>query len=189
MTPNTGALNAHLNLWMAAGGLRGTLMDGGGTGLTLTGVTDPLVVGTSSVRGLGAKGKLSAADAMVTRLRLGPVLAWTWGGFNPCIPGSRAIDRSAGSGPALPRDGRLPGSRLLRLPLLAATAGLRPPHHPGRVAANSDGYGNDDLKHQRLEIQISYGLSAFSDRLHPHTGVGAGLLQRRQGLPPWLEPD
>lgn len=133
MTPNTGALNAHLNLWMAAGGLRGTLMDGGGTGLTLTGVTDPLVVGTSSVRGLGAKGKLSAADAMVTRLRLGPVLAWTWGGFNPCIPGSRAIDRSAGSGSALPRDGRLPGSRLLRLPLLAATAGLRPPHHPGRV--------------------------------------------------------
>lgn len=71
VTPNTGALNAHLNLWMAAGGLRGTLMDGGGTGLTLTGVTDALVVGTSSVRVLGAKGKLSAADAMVTRLRLG----------------------------------------------------------------------------------------------------------------------
>lgn len=50
VTPNTGALNAHLNLWMAAGGLRGTLMDGGGTGLTLTGVTDALVVVTSSVR-------------------------------------------------------------------------------------------------------------------------------------------
>lgn len=82
MTPNTGALNADLNLWMAASGLRGTLMDSG-AGLTLTGVTDALVVGASSVRVLGAKGKLSAADAMVTRLRLGPVLAWTWGAASP----------------------------------------------------------------------------------------------------------
>ena len=59
-------LTADLNLWMAAGGLRGTLLDGGNDGLTLTGKTDAMVVGTTSERVTG----LEAAQATVTRLRL-----------------------------------------------------------------------------------------------------------------------
>ena len=66
------ALSADLDLWMAAGGLRGALLDGGGAGLTLTGKTDALVVGTSSGQGAGAAGgRLAPARATVTRLRLG----------------------------------------------------------------------------------------------------------------------
>ena len=65
-------LTADLNLWLAAGGLRGTLLDGGSDGLILTGTTDAMVVGTSSSSGNGADGgTLEAAQATVTRLRLG----------------------------------------------------------------------------------------------------------------------
>ena len=57
---------------MAAVGLRGTLLDGGGDGLTLTGKTDAMVVQTASEQGRGADGgNLKAARATVTRLRLG----------------------------------------------------------------------------------------------------------------------
>ena len=66
------AIRADLDLRMAAAGLRGTLLDGGGDGLTLTGKTDALIVETASGRGTGADGgNLEAAQAMVTRLRLG----------------------------------------------------------------------------------------------------------------------
>ena len=64
---NGATLTADLNLWLAAGGLRGTLVDGGSEGLTLTGKGDALVVGTSSGETRGMK----AAEARVTRLRLG----------------------------------------------------------------------------------------------------------------------
>ena len=60
-------LTADLNLWMAASGLRGTLVDGGSEGLTLTGKGDAMVVGTSS----GETRGMNAAEATVTRLRLG----------------------------------------------------------------------------------------------------------------------
>ena len=66
------AIRADLDLKMAAAGLRGTLLDGGGDGLTLTGKTDVLIVETASGRGTGADGgNLEPARAMVTRLRLG----------------------------------------------------------------------------------------------------------------------
>ena len=41
------------------------------------------------------------------------------------------------------------------------------------LAANNDG-SNDDLKNQRLELQLSYGLPAFGDRftLTPELGLG-----------------
>ena len=64
---NGATLTADLNLWLAASGLRGTLVDGGSEGLTLTGKGDALVVGTSSGETRGMK----AAEATVTRLRLG----------------------------------------------------------------------------------------------------------------------
>ncbi len=65
-------IRADLDLWMATLGLRGTLVDGGGDGLTLTGKTDALVVQTASGRGKGADGgNLEPAQAPVTRLRLG----------------------------------------------------------------------------------------------------------------------
>ena len=66
------AIRADLDLWMAAAGLRGTLMDGGGEGLTLTGKTDAMAVETSSGRGTGTDGgNLEPARATVSRLRLG----------------------------------------------------------------------------------------------------------------------
>ena len=61
------ALTAELNLWLAAAGLRGTLLDGGSDGLTITGKSDAMVVGTSS----GETRGMTAARARVTRLRLG----------------------------------------------------------------------------------------------------------------------
>ena len=64
-------LRADHDLRMAAMGLRGTLLEGGG-GLTLTGKTDAMAVQTASGRGRGADvGKLEPARATVTRLRLG----------------------------------------------------------------------------------------------------------------------
>ena len=71
VTPtNQAALKADLDLRMAAAGVRGTLLDGGADGLTLTGKTDARAVRTTSRRGLGG-GTLEAAQATVTRLRLG----------------------------------------------------------------------------------------------------------------------
>ena len=64
-------LTMDLNLWLAAAGLRGTLLDGGNHGITLTGKTDAMAVGTSSAQVTGANGNLAAAEATVTRLRLG----------------------------------------------------------------------------------------------------------------------
>ena len=65
------ALRADLDLRMAAAGLRGTLLDGGGDGLSLTGKTDALAVRTASGPGRGADGgRLEPARATVTRLRL-----------------------------------------------------------------------------------------------------------------------
>ena len=67
------SIRTDLDLWMAAAGLRGTLVDGGGEGLTLTGKTDALVVGasTAAVTGSGPGGRLAASEARVSRLRLG----------------------------------------------------------------------------------------------------------------------
>ena len=74
------AIRTDMDLWMAAAGLRGTLVDpgtgsgaggtGGGEGLTLTGKADAMIVGASTDAVTGA-GNLAAADAEVTRLRLG----------------------------------------------------------------------------------------------------------------------
>ena len=73
MTPegDGAALSTDLSLGMAAAGLRGTLVDGGGEGLTLTGKTDAMAVRTESDAVRGPDGNLAAAQATVTRLRLG----------------------------------------------------------------------------------------------------------------------
>ena len=65
------ALKADLNLWLVAAGLRGTLLDGGSNGLTITGKTDAMVVGTSSGPVTGDSGNMAATQAVVTRLRMG----------------------------------------------------------------------------------------------------------------------
>ena len=73
-TDEAGApVRADLDLWLAAGGLRGVLLDpGSGSGLRLTGKTDATVVQTRSGRGRSADGgHLAPARATVTRLRLG----------------------------------------------------------------------------------------------------------------------
>ena len=72
-TDKDGALiKTDLNLWLAAVGLRGTLLDGGNDGLTLTSKTDAMAVRTTSGSGSGTDGgKLESAQATVTRLRLG----------------------------------------------------------------------------------------------------------------------
>ncbi len=65
------AIGADLDLYMAAMGLRGTLLDGGSDGFTLTGKTDALAVQTASDRGRSADGDgMAPIDAEATRLRL-----------------------------------------------------------------------------------------------------------------------
>ena len=67
------AIRTDLDLWMAAAGLRGVLLEPeSGSGFQLTGKTDAMVVQTASGRGRSADGgNLEPARATVTRLRLG----------------------------------------------------------------------------------------------------------------------
>ncbi len=66
------ALRTDHDLWMAATGLRGALHEGGKDGPTLTGKTDAMIVSSSTDAVSGARGgNLAAAEAEVTRLRLG----------------------------------------------------------------------------------------------------------------------
>ena len=60
------AIRADLDLWMGAIGLRGALVDGGASGLSLTSKTDALLVETSTAAVAG----LAATASGVTRLRL-----------------------------------------------------------------------------------------------------------------------
>ena len=64
-------IRTDLDLWMAAAGLRGVLLDGGNDGPTLAVDTDAMIVRTSSDAVSGGSGNLAAAEAGVTRLRLG----------------------------------------------------------------------------------------------------------------------
>ena len=66
-------IRTDLDLWMAAAGLRGVLVDGGHHGPTLAAKTDAMIVRTSSdaVSGGNGSSNLAAAEAGVTRLRLG----------------------------------------------------------------------------------------------------------------------
>ena len=64
-------VRTDLDLWMAAAGLRGVLVDGGTDGPTLAVDTDAMIVRTSSDAVSGGTGNLAAAEAEVTRLRLG----------------------------------------------------------------------------------------------------------------------
>ncbi len=61
------AMRTDLDLWMAAAGLRGVLVDGGEDGLTLAAKTDAMTVETSTDAAPG----LAASEGGVTRLRLG----------------------------------------------------------------------------------------------------------------------
>ena len=80
------AIRTDLDLWMAAAGLRGVLLDPeSGSGFQLTGKTDAMVVQTASGRGRSADGgNLAPARATVSRLRLG-------------LEGSRPIRLSGGA--------------------------------------------------------------------------------------------
>ena len=64
-------IRTDLDLWMAAVGLRGVALDGGDDDLTLAVKTDAMTVHTASDAVSGAGGNLAAAEAGVTRLRLG----------------------------------------------------------------------------------------------------------------------
>ena len=65
------AIGTDLDLMMAAAGLRGVALDGGGDGPTLAVKTDALIVRAASDAVSGPGGNLAAAEAEVTRLRLG----------------------------------------------------------------------------------------------------------------------
>ncbi len=65
------AIGTDLDLMMAAAGLRGIAVDGGTDGLTLAVKADAMVVRTASDAASGPGGNLAAAEAGVTRLRLG----------------------------------------------------------------------------------------------------------------------
>ena len=226
-------LNADLNLWMAAGGLRGTLIDGGSDGLTVTGTTDAMAVDTSSGSVTGADGTLAATQATVTRLRLGLAAQ------RPFLLGNREAGDGATLTPSLElglrHDGGdaetgfgldLGGGIVLSAPEQGLAAELRgrallshaaegfrdqgfsgslswhqePASDRGAVlslthtlggassggaeallsrvnleglAANND--DQDRLKNQRLDLQLSYGLPAFGDRLTLTPELGLGL--------------
>ncbi|MDE0205656.1 MAG: hypothetical protein OXP66_06480 [Candidatus Tectomicrobia bacterium] len=64
-------LEADLELWMAAAGLHGTLLNGGRNRLTLTVKTDGVAVRTAAGEVRGAVRRLPATHITVTRLRLG----------------------------------------------------------------------------------------------------------------------
>ena len=68
---HSGTIRTDLDLWMAAVGLRGVAVDGGSDDLTLAVKTDAMIVRTASDAVSGAGGNLAAAQAEVTRLRLG----------------------------------------------------------------------------------------------------------------------
>ena len=70
---HAGAIRTDLDLWMAAVGLRGVALDGGGDGVSLAVKTDAMTVHTASDSVSGTGGNLAAAKAEVTRLRLGLV--------------------------------------------------------------------------------------------------------------------
>ena len=65
------AIRTDLDLWMAAAGLRGVLVDGGTDGPTLAAKSDAMIVRTASDAVSGGSGTLAAAEAEVTRLRVG----------------------------------------------------------------------------------------------------------------------
>ena len=224
-------LTTDLNLWLAAAGLRGTLLDGGTDGLTLTGKTDAMVVGNTSERVTG----LEAAQATVTRLRLGLEAQ------RPITLGHPESASEAGSGAVLTpslelglrHDGGdaetgfgldLGGGIVLFHPqrglqaelrgrglLSHAAEGFRDQGFSGSLSwqqqpdsdlgaalslsqtmggSSSGGAdallsrvtleglaandGDDDLKNQRLDLQLSYGFPAFGDRftLTPELGLG-----------------
>ena len=66
-----GALRTDLDLWTVAVGLRGVAVDGGMDSPTLAVKTDAMTVHTASDAASGTGGNLAAAEAEVTRLRLG----------------------------------------------------------------------------------------------------------------------
>ena len=70
------AIRADLDLMMAAAGLRGVALDGGRDELTLAVKTDAMIVRTASDAVSGTGGNLAAAEAEVTRLRLGLEGSW-----------------------------------------------------------------------------------------------------------------
>ena len=65
------AIGTDLDLMMAAAGLRGVALDGGRDDLTLAVKSDAMIVRTASDAVSGPGGNLAAAEAEVTRLRLG----------------------------------------------------------------------------------------------------------------------
>ncbi len=65
------AIRTDLDLVMAAVGLRGVALDGGDDGVSLAVKTDAMIARTASDAVSGTGGNLAAAEAEVTRLRLG----------------------------------------------------------------------------------------------------------------------
>ena len=70
------AIRTDLDLRMAAVGLRGVALDGGEDGVSLAVKTDAMTVHTASDAVSRAGGNLAAAEAEVTRLRLGLEGSW-----------------------------------------------------------------------------------------------------------------
>ena len=224
-------LTTDLNLWLAAAGLRGTLLDGGNHGITLTGKTDAMAVGTSSGKVTGANGNLTAAEATVTRLRLwleaqrsfsfGSPEADSKATLTPSLElGLRhdggdaetgfGLDLGSGIAFSHPEWGlqaevrgrgllthaaegfrdqgfsgslswqQQPDSDLGAMLSLTQTMGesssggadalLSRVNLEGLAASDDEGTG---LQHQRMDLQLSYGLLAFGDRfiLTPELGL------------------
>ena len=83
-------IRTDLDLWMAAAGLRGVLVDGGHDGPTLAAGADAMIVQTSSDAVSGGSGNLAAEEAGVSRLRFGltgsqPFRLAEWATLTPSV--------------------------------------------------------------------------------------------------------
>ena len=94
LTPETGAaLDTDLGMTLAAAGARGTLI--GGDGPKLDAVTDARWVRTTTARVSSSAGNLAAAEAEVTRVRLGLEGSW------PLALGDEVLGKGAAVTPRL----------------------------------------------------------------------------------------
>ena len=190
LTPEGGdAMRTDLDLWMAAAGLRGVLIDGGEDGLTLAAKTDATTVTTATAAAPG----LAASEGGATRLRAGlegslPNRLADGSVLTPSMEigvrhdgGDAETGFGADIGGGLAwRDERRGLAAELRASLVQSFGG---PSSGGAdallgrgtlagLAANEG--GGDDLESRRLEARFGYGFAAFGDRFTftPEAAVG-----------------
>ena len=192
-------IRTGLDMRMAAAGLRGALLDGGGDGLALAGKTDATIVETESDAARG--GGLAAARATVTRFRLGLEGSRPFGlGDGAVLTPSAELglrhdggDAETGFGldvgggiawasPKLGLRAALRGRGLLthesdgfRERGFSGTLGWDPEPASARGPSLSLAPAVGGPRHRRLEARFGYGFAALGGRFASVPEIGLGL--------------